>query len=117
MGQDSVDLTVLAEPNLPPTADAGADRTGTEGSAITLTGSGSQPDGNPLTSTLADYAAITTEADLASLVAELEKAGRFALTVIGDCPGGMRASIYNAFPKKGVEALVSFLKEFAAKNG
>lgn len=26
--------------------------------------------------------------------------------------GGMRASIYNAFPKKGVEALVAFMKEF-----
>ena len=31
--------------------------------------------------------------------------------------GGIRASIYNAFPKKGVEALVSFAREFAAKNG
>ncbi len=31
--------------------------------------------------------------------------------------GGIRASLYNAFPKKGVETLVSFLKEFARKNG
>jgi phosphoserine aminotransferase len=31
--------------------------------------------------------------------------------------GGIRASIYNAFPKKGVEALVSLMKEFARKNG
>ncbi len=31
--------------------------------------------------------------------------------------GGIRASLYNAFPKKGVEALVSFLKEFARKAG
>ena len=31
--------------------------------------------------------------------------------------GGIRASIYNAFPKKGVEALVSFLKEFQRANG
>lgn len=31
--------------------------------------------------------------------------------------GGMRASIYNAMPKAGVEALVSFMKEFAEKNG
>jgi phosphoserine aminotransferase len=31
--------------------------------------------------------------------------------------GGIRASIYNAFPKKGVEELVSFMKEFARKNG
>ncbi len=31
--------------------------------------------------------------------------------------GGIRASIYNAFPKAGVEALVSFMKEFQQKNG
>lgn len=30
--------------------------------------------------------------------------------------GGMRASIYNAMPIEGVEKLVSFMKEFAAKN-
>ncbi len=31
--------------------------------------------------------------------------------------GGMRASIYNAMPREGVEALVGFLREFEAKNG
>jgi phosphoserine aminotransferase len=31
--------------------------------------------------------------------------------------GGIRASIYNAFPRKGVEALVSFMQEFEKKNG
>jgi len=31
--------------------------------------------------------------------------------------GGIRASIYNAFPLKGVETLVSFMEEFRAKNG
>ncbi len=31
--------------------------------------------------------------------------------------GGMRASIYNAFPEAGVEALVDFMKEFERKNG
>jgi phosphoserine aminotransferase len=31
--------------------------------------------------------------------------------------GGIRASIYNAFPRGGVEALVSFMKEFERKNG
>jgi len=31
--------------------------------------------------------------------------------------GGIRASIYNAFPLEGVEALVSFMKEFERKNG
>ncbi len=31
--------------------------------------------------------------------------------------GGIRASIYNAFPEKGVEALVEFMQDFANKNG
>ncbi len=30
--------------------------------------------------------------------------------------GGLRASIYNAFPKQGVEDLVSFMKNFQTKN-
>ena len=31
--------------------------------------------------------------------------------------GGIRASIYNAFPKAGVEHLIEFMKEFQRKNG
>ncbi|CAD5372439.1 3-phosphoserine/phosphohydroxythreonine aminotransferase [Rubrivivax sp. A210] len=31
--------------------------------------------------------------------------------------GGMRASIYNAMPLAGVQALVAYMKEFEAKNG
>jgi phosphoserine aminotransferase len=31
--------------------------------------------------------------------------------------GGLRASIYNAFPEAGVDALVAFMKEFEKKNG
>jgi len=31
--------------------------------------------------------------------------------------GGMRASIYNAFPERGVEMLVDFMREFERKNG
>ena len=31
--------------------------------------------------------------------------------------GGMRASIYNAFPEAGVDALVGFMQEFERKNG
>ena len=31
--------------------------------------------------------------------------------------GGIRASIYNAFPRQGVEALVTFMKEFEKRNG
>jgi phosphoserine aminotransferase len=31
--------------------------------------------------------------------------------------GGMRASIYNAMPMAGVQALVEYMKEFAAQHG
>lgn len=31
--------------------------------------------------------------------------------------GGIRASIYNAFPKEGVTALVDFMQDFASRNG
>ena len=31
--------------------------------------------------------------------------------------GGMRASIYNAFPEEGIDALVEFMREFERKNG
>jgi phosphoserine aminotransferase len=31
--------------------------------------------------------------------------------------GGIRASIYNAFPEEGVDALISFMQEFERKNG
>lgn len=31
--------------------------------------------------------------------------------------GGVRASIYNAFPRQGVETLISFMKDFQGKNG
>ena len=31
--------------------------------------------------------------------------------------GGIRASIYNAMPREGVETLASFMKDFVSKNG
>lgn len=31
--------------------------------------------------------------------------------------GGLRASVYNAFPQEGVDALVQFMQEFERKNG
>jgi len=31
--------------------------------------------------------------------------------------GGIRASIYNAFPEEGVDALTSFMREFERRNG
>ena len=52
----------------------------------------------------------------APFLKEAEKAGLLALkghrTV-----GGMRASIYNAMPLEGVQALVDFMKDFARRNG
>ena len=31
--------------------------------------------------------------------------------------GGIRASIYNAFPPEGVDVLVDFMRDFAKRNG
>jgi phosphoserine aminotransferase len=31
--------------------------------------------------------------------------------------GGIRASIYNAFPVEGVDKLIGFMKDFERKNG
>jgi phosphoserine aminotransferase len=31
--------------------------------------------------------------------------------------GGLRASIYNAFPEQGIDALVDFMREFERDNG
>lgn len=49
-------------------------------------------------------------------VAEATKAGMDGLKGHRSV-GGIRASIYNAFPKAGVEALVAFMREFERKNG
>ncbi len=59
---------------------------------------------------------VTGDKDLdAKFIKEAEKAGLENLkghrTV-----GGMRASIYNAMPIEGVEALVEFMKEFESNN-
>jgi phosphoserine aminotransferase len=31
--------------------------------------------------------------------------------------GGIRASIYNAFPESGIDALTGFMKDFEQRNG
>jgi phosphoserine aminotransferase len=49
-------------------------------------------------------------------VAEATKAGLDGLKGHRSV-GGIRASIYNAFPREGVEALVSFMKEFERTHG
>ena len=49
-------------------------------------------------------------------VAEATKAGMSGLKGHRSV-GGIRASIYNAFPREGVEALVAFMKEFERTHG
>ena len=49
-------------------------------------------------------------------VAEAEEAGFDGLKGHRSV-GGMRASIYNAFPEDGVSALVAFMREFERRNG
>ena len=59
---------------------------------------------------------VTGDADLdAKFVAEAKAAG-FENLKGHRTVGGMRASIYNAMPKEGVEALVAFMKKFEAEN-
>ncbi|MEO1585186.1 MAG: 3-phosphoserine/phosphohydroxythreonine transaminase [Planctomycetota bacterium] len=57
----------------------------------------------------------TPELD-AAFVAEADEAGLKNLKGHREV-GGMRASMYNAFPDAGADALVSFLKEFEARHG
>ena len=52
----------------------------------------------------------------AKFVSEATKAGFVGLKGHRSV-GGLRASIYNAFPVKGVEELVKFMSDFKAKNG
>jgi len=52
----------------------------------------------------------------AQFVAEAKDAGLTTLKGHRSL-GGIRASIYNAMPVAGAEALAAFMKDFAAKNG
>ena len=52
----------------------------------------------------------------AQFVAEAKKLGMGSLKGHRSV-GGIRASIYNAFPMEGIDALVAFMKEFEKKNG
>lgn len=59
---------------------------------------------------------VTGDADLdKKFASEAKKAGLETLAGHRSV-GGMRASIYNAMPYEGVEALVAFMKDFAEKN-
>lgn len=59
---------------------------------------------------------VTGDADLdKKFVAEAKEAGLVNLAGHRSI-GGMRASIYNAMPKEGVEALIEFMKKFEENN-
>lgn len=49
----------------------------------------------------------------------LEEAGQAGLVTLKGhrLVGGMRASIYNAMPEEGVDALIAFMRDFEARNG
>ncbi|MBS7457479.1 3-phosphoserine/phosphohydroxythreonine transaminase [Coralloluteibacterium stylophorae] len=52
----------------------------------------------------------------ARFLAEADAAGLMALKG-HKAVGGLRASIYNAMPEAGVEALIGFMRDFQARNG
>ncbi len=59
---------------------------------------------------------VTANAELDAEVVAATKAAGFDNLKGHKSVGGLRASIYNAMPKEGVQALVDFLKEFEAKH-
>ena len=59
---------------------------------------------------------ITGDADMDAKFVKEAKAAGFENLKGHRSVGGMRASIYNAMPKAGVEALVEFMKKFEAEN-
>lgn len=59
---------------------------------------------------------VTGDADLDAKFVKEAKAAGFENLKGHRSVGGMRASIYNAMPKEGVEKLVAFMKEFEAAN-
>ncbi len=59
---------------------------------------------------------VTESAEMDAEVVAATKAAGFDNLKGHKSVGGLRASIYNAMPKEGVEALVAFLKDFEAKH-
>ena len=60
---------------------------------------------------------VTGDADLDALFVKEAKAAGLENLKGHRSVGGMRASIYNAMPMEGVEALGAFMKDFEARNG
>ena len=47
----------------------------------------------------------------------IEEAAGHGMVNLKGLVGGMRASMYNAFPRRGAEVLVDFMRDFANRNG
>ena len=47
----------------------------------------------------------------------IEEAGTHGMVNLKGLVGGMRASMYNAFPHRGAEVLVEFMNDFMARHG
>ena len=60
---------------------------------------------------------VTPSAEEDAAVVAATKAAGFDNLKGHSSVGGLRASIYNAMPKEGVEALVDFLRDYEAKHG
>ncbi len=76
-----------------------------------------RPTAEPDSRSMMNVTFVTGDPELdARFCAEAEKQGLCNLKGHRSV-GGMRASIYNAFPEEGVDALVQFMKDFEAKNG
>ena len=59
---------------------------------------------------------VTGDKDLDALFVKEAEAAGFVNLKGHRTVGGMRASIYNAMPIEGVEALVAFMKDFEEKH-
>ena len=59
---------------------------------------------------------VTESAEKDAAVVAAAKAAGFENLKGHKSVGGLRASIYNAMPKEGVEALVAFLKEYESTH-
>jgi phosphoserine aminotransferase len=59
---------------------------------------------------------VTASAEQDAQVVTATKAAGFDNLKSHKSVGGLRASIYNAMPKEGVEALVDFLKKYEAEH-
>lgn len=71
---------------------------------------------NPKDRSMMNVTFVTGSADLdAKFVKEAKEAGLESLKGHRSV-GGMRASIYNAMPIEGVQALVAFMKKFEEEN-